>query len=230
MGVIFAAGMILGLMGGIFTSGGTSSGDVPHQANELEDAPQSGETPSAAAEATPTPLAAKRYTSAPALAIDVTKKYLATIKTGKGDIQIELYPDQAPEAVNAFVFLANDGYYDKTPFMRVSTYADGSRLTAQAGDPTRTGFGTPGFSVKKESTSRPFVRGAVGMGGSSSNSNGGQFFISYVSDPALNGKYTIFGQVVSGLDILDSLTLLDLTDRGGSAAGDEILSVTITAQ
>ena len=92
---------------------------------------------------------------------------------------MELNPGAAPQAVNTFVFLAREGYYNGTPFMELVKGKDGSKFYAQAGDPTRTGLGTPGFSVPKETTSAGFDRGAVGMGGSSENSNSGQFFISY---------------------------------------------------
>jgi cyclophilin family peptidyl-prolyl cis-trans isomerase len=170
----------------------------------------------------------KRYTSPPPMTIDTSKSYLATIKTAKGEIQVQLYPDQAPEAVNAFVFLARDGYYNGTSFMELVKNSDGSRFYAQAGDPTRTGLGSPGFSIRKELTSRPFTRGALGMGGSAENSNGGQFFISYGDYPALTGKYTIFGQVVGGLDVLDRISLLDVTNRTPSGVGDEVQSVEIT--
>ena len=126
------------------------------------------------------------------------------------------------------MFLARDGYYNGTPFMELVRDQNGSKFYAQAGDPTETGLGTPGFSIRKESTSRPFARGAVGMGGSSSTSNGGQFFISFGDYPALTGKYTIFGQVVSGLDVLDRISLLDVRGGGSSSSADEIVSVEIT--
>jgi peptidyl-prolyl cis-trans isomerase B (cyclophilin B) len=153
---------------------------------------------------------------------------MATIRTSKGEIQMELYPQQAPEAVNAFVFLAREGFYNGTPFMELVKNTDGSRFYAQAGDPTRTGLGTPGFTIKKEVTLLPFNRGAVGMGGSSPTSNGGQFFISYGDYPSLTGKYTIFGKVVAGMDVLDRISLLDLTQRTPGGGGDTIESVTIT--
>jgi cyclophilin family peptidyl-prolyl cis-trans isomerase len=159
------------------------------------------------------------------MTIDPAKRYTATIKTSKGDIQVELYADQAPQAVNAFVFLARDGYYNGTPFMNLFP---GTQFSAQAGDPTRTGLGSPGFSVKKEQTDRPFEKGAVGMGGSSSESNGGQFFISLSSQPSLTGKYTIFGRITSGLDVLDRLSLLPIVNGRPNGSGDEIQSVTIS--
>jgi cyclophilin family peptidyl-prolyl cis-trans isomerase len=198
--------------------------------NTLEDVPRNNDGDGSST-AAPTPIPVKRYTYAPALAIDTTKTYNATITTNKGVIEMELYPDAAPQAVNAFVFLAQDGYYDGTTFLELVKDQSGSKFYTQAGDPTKTGLGTPGFSIKKELTTRPFARGAVGMGGSSSTSNGGQFFISFGDYPALNGKYTIFGQVTSGLDVLDKLTLLNVTDAsGGSSTGDTIESIEIVAE
>jgi peptidyl-prolyl cis-trans isomerase B (cyclophilin B) len=225
MGVIFAAGIILGLMGGIITGGGKSTGR-PMQANEAPDAPRDAEgtvVPNAVATAAP---ATKRYTQAPPMTIDTTRKYVATIKTTKGDIQVQLDPSQAPESVNSFVFLSNEGYYNDTPFMQVTTYKDGSKFTAQAGDPTGTGLGSPGYFVKKEATTVPFTRGAVGMCGSSDQNNGAQFFISYVDDAAVRGC-TIFGKVTSGLDVLDKLSLTAVANGRASGSGDKIQSVAI---
>jgi peptidyl-prolyl cis-trans isomerase B (cyclophilin B) len=231
-GLLVGGIMVLSLASGVLFGNTTSTGETGRvqQANEAPDAPPDQATAEGTPAAAPTAApVAKRYTVAPAAAIDTSKRYLATIKTPKGDIQMELYPDAAPEAVNAFVFLAKDGYYNGTPFMELAKGPDGSRFYAQAGDPTRTGLGTPGFSVRKEQTNRPFTKGAVGMGGTAENSNGGQFFISYGDYPTLNGKYTIFGQVVSGMDVLDKLALLDLTQRGGTTSpGDEIQAVAIT--
>jgi cyclophilin family peptidyl-prolyl cis-trans isomerase len=223
------AAMIVGLAAGALGSGTTPT-DGPMQANEAPDVPIDNTTQTPGTTTTDAQPNVQRYTEPPALSIDTSKTYTATLQTVKGPITIELYPSAAPEAVNAFVFLANEGYYNGTPFMQLARDPAGGRFYAQAGDPTRTGLGTPGFSIKKEQTDLPFARGYVGMGGSASNSNGGQFFISYGDYPALDGKYTIFGKVVSGLDILDSLTLLDLTSGRAptTASGDVIQSVTIS--
>src|SRR5262249_31194669 len=150
--------------------------------------------------------------------LDNTKSYQATIKTTKGDIQVVLDTKSAPQAVNSFVFLARQGYYNNTSFLQTASNPDGSKFTAQAGDPTGTGLGSPGYSIAKETTTSPFARGAVGMGGSASNSNGGQFFISYGDYPALNSKYTIFGKVVAGLDVLDKLKLQDLSSKDSAGS------------
>jgi cyclophilin family peptidyl-prolyl cis-trans isomerase len=230
IGVFVVAAMMIALIPGALGTG--TPGDVPQQMNELADVPRDAQgTPTASDTPTNPNATVKRYTAPPALTIDTSKRYLATVTTTEGDIQIELYPDQAPQAVNAFVFLAQDGYYNGTPFMQLVKNPDGTRFYAQAGDPTRTGLGTPGFSIAKEQTSLPFTRGAVGMGGSAENSNGGQFFISFGDYPALNGKYTVFGKVVGGQDVVDRLTLLDLTAGASATANsDAIQSVTITSQ
>jgi peptidyl-prolyl cis-trans isomerase B (cyclophilin B) len=229
MGIIFAVAIIASLFAGAIGLNPTTSEGPANQANELPDVPRGAEDGSEEATGVrPTVVPIKRYTAGPQQVIDTSKRYIATIKTSEGEIKLELYPDQAPEAVNAFVFLARDGYYNGTPFMELVKDQNGSKFYAQAGDPTETGLGTPGFSIKKELTSRPFARGAVGMGGSSSTSNGGQFFISFGDYPALTGKYTIFGQVVSGLDVLDRISLLDVRGGGSSSSADEIVSVEIT--
>jgi cyclophilin family peptidyl-prolyl cis-trans isomerase len=189
------------------------------QANEAADVPRDATgataTPNAAV-GSPTPVI-KRYTTAPALTIDPSKSYSATIKTTQGDITIKLDPNSSPDAVNAFVFLANQQYYDDTVFMQVNPEAP--KFTAQAGDPTQTGLGTPGFSINEKPTNLPFVRGAVGY-------DSGQFFISYQDAPALNGKETIIGNVTSGLDVLEKLNLLNVRQKTGNP--DKITSVTIT--
>jgi cyclophilin family peptidyl-prolyl cis-trans isomerase len=231
LGIIFVVGMVVGLLPGVISSPTPEGTHSPvRQANEAPDVPiEQLPVDGQATTTQPSPSApVKRYTAAPAMTIDTSKSYLATIKTAKGDIQVELYPDQAPEAVNAFIFLARDGYYNGTSFMELVKNPDGSRFYAQAGDPTRTGLGSPGFSIRKEQTTRPFAKGALGMGGAAENSNGGQFFISYGDYPALNGKYTIFGQVVSGLDVLERISLLDVTNRTPSGTGDAVQSVEIT--
>jgi cyclophilin family peptidyl-prolyl cis-trans isomerase len=231
LGIIFGVGMIGGLMYGVI--GGTgivSDNGVPQQANEVPDLPANAEGTPVASPTASANAAIKRYTTPPDFTLDVSDRFTATIKTAKGDIQIELYPDQAPIAVNSFVFLAREGYYNNTPFMQLSAQPknpDGTPFQVLAGDPTRTGLGTPGYSIPKEPTSRPFVRGVVGMGGTAADSNGGQFFIAFGDYPALNGKYTIIGQVTAGLDILQGMSLIDLSTRG-SGSGDEIQSITIT--
>jgi cyclophilin family peptidyl-prolyl cis-trans isomerase len=237
--LIAGGSMVFFLFAGALGIGRSNTSSTGHQANEAADVPIADQATPGADTGTPGPdtsssdaaPAVERYTEPPPLTIDTSKTYTAIIQTAKGTIQIELYPAAAPEAVNAFVFLADQGYYNGTPFMELTKDANGDKFYAQAGDPTRTGLGTPGFSVPKELTDYPFARGYVGMGGSDENSNGGQFFISFGDYPALDGKYTIFGKVTAGLDVLDQLSLLDLTTPGtSSGTGDEIQSISISEQ
>ena len=232
--LLMGSAMLLSVLPGVSTGGGTTTSSYGqiHQAGELEDVPlttpEAGEQP----QSTPAP-AVKRYDTPPGAKIDPAKRYVATVQTSKGDFQIELDPKQAPETVNSFVFLAREGYYNNTPFMQLVKNQDGSKFVAQAGDPTCKSdvacqaLGTPGYSIKKETTTLPFAKGAVGMGGSSPTSNGGQFFVSFGDYPALNGKYTIFGRVISGMEVVDRLSLLDLTQTDAGQA-DTIISVSIT--
>lgn len=233
--VLMGGAMLFSVIPGISTgtTSSTNSNGQVHQAGEVADKPadQTDSTAQPEAQITPT---TKRYDSPPSTIIDPAMSYVATIKTSRGDIQIKLDPKGAPQAVNSFVFLAKDGYYNNTPFMQLVKNSDGSKFVAQAGDPTcKSGascqaLGTPGYHIDKETTTLPFDKGAVGMGGSSPTSNGGQFFISYGDYPALNGKYTIFGQVVAGQDVLDKISLLDLTQADPGQA-DMIVSIDITA-
>ena len=219
--------MVVSLFLGAIMGPSSGSNDGPMQANEAPDVAQ--ETAQAGTQVPSTPVpTVKRYTAPPAMTIDTSKKYTATINTTRGNIVVELDPSVAPQAVNSFVFLAREGYYNDTKFMELVKAPDGSKFYTQVGDPTNTGLGNPGYSVPKETTDLGFDRGAVGMGGTAENSNGGQFFISYGDYPALDGKYTVFGKVTSGLDVLDNLSLLNLTDRGNAGTGDKIVSVTIT--
>jgi cyclophilin family peptidyl-prolyl cis-trans isomerase len=147
----------------------------------------------------------KTYSAPPPLTIDTNKKYFATIKMDIGDIRLELYPKDAPQSVNSFVFLARDGYYDGVMFHRVV-----QGFVAQAGDPTGTGRGGPGYTIPDEVNSRKFLDGTLGMAKTAApNSAGSQWFIDYAPQPNLDGGYTVFGQLVSGRDVLDKIKLRD---------------------
>lgn len=167
---------------------------------------------------------ATMYTECPNWVIDTEKNYQATIKTEKGEIVVDLFEDEAPLAVNSFVFLAEEGYYDDTTFHRVIKDS-----IAQAGDPTGTGYTSPGYAFRNETAGEHFYdrAGLLGMANSGADRNGSQFFITYAEMPQLNCSYTIFGEVVSGMDVLNSLTERDPQANPGAPAGDEIISVTI---
>jgi cyclophilin family peptidyl-prolyl cis-trans isomerase len=125
------------------------------------------------------------------------------LQTSKGKITLELYPQVAPKTVNSFVFLALNHYYDGVPFHRVI-----ENFMAQTGDPTGTGTGGPGYQFYVELDAKyTFDKvGVLGQARSSSlASNGSQFFITYVPYPSLNGAYTVFGQLLEGMDVLKSI-------------------------
>ena len=169
-----------------------------------------------------TPPKPKTYSSPPPMTIDVNKHYTATIKTVKGDIVLELYPADAPVTVNNFVFLAREGFYNGCTFHRVLP-----GFMAQGGDPTGTGTGGPGYTIKDEFNKRPFIAGTLGMARTAApNSGGCQFFICFAPAPYLNGQYTVFGQVTKGMDVLNKITPRD-PNNNPSFKGDTILEITI---
>ena len=169
-------------------------------------------------------LEARQFTECPPMTIDPDKQYIATLKTEKGDIVIELYPDVAPMAVNSFIFLANNGWFDGVTFHRVVP-----GFVAQAGDPTGTGYGGPGYAFENEVYAglKYDKEGVVGMANAGPGSNGSQFFITLAPAPNLDGGYTIFGQVISGMDVVNSLTERNPQTDPNLPPGDAILSVTI---
>jgi cyclophilin family peptidyl-prolyl cis-trans isomerase len=167
----------------------------------------------------------KQWSSAPALAIDGTKKYSATLHTDKGDITLELFADKTPVTVNNFVFLAREGFYDGTLFHRV--IAD---FMAQGGDPTGSGRGGPGYKFSDEfhpslKHSKP---GILSMANAGPNTNGSQFFITHVPTPWLDNKHSVFGQVIDGMKVLMSIPPRD--PMRSDSAGVKINSVTITEE
>lgn len=172
-----------------------------------------------------TELEKKQFTYCPPMAIDMLKQYTATVKTTKGDIVIELYADKAPLAVNSFIFLARNVWFNGVTFHRVIP-----GFVAQAGDPSGTGYGGPGYAFKNEiAPGLKFDReGVVGMASAGPDSNGSQFFITLGPAPNLDGSYTIFGQVISGMDVVKSLTPRDTSKTTDLPPGDVITSVTIT--
>ncbi len=165
----------------------------------------------------------KQFTSCPAFNINPVKQYIATIHTEKGDIVIQLFPDKAPLAVNSFVFLARQGWFEGVTFHRVIP-----GFVAQAGDPSGTGKGNPGYFFNNEIGDLKFDKpGIVSMANSGPDTNGSQFFITFAPAPHLDGGYTIFGQVISGLDVAEKLTPRDPSQGITLAPGDKIISVNI---
>ena len=166
---------------------------------------------------------ALQWPAAPAMQIDVSKSYTATLHTVKGDIVIELLPQAAPTTVNNFVFLARKGYYDGVTFHRVLP-----GFMAQGGDPTGDGTGGPGYFIPNEDSDLTFDGpGVVAMANSGRDRNGSQFFITYAAQPSLDGGYTIFGLVTGGMDVVQSITPRDPSKTPNAPPGDKINSITI---
>ena len=151
-----------------------------------------------------------QYSSPPAMQIDSTKSYTATIQTNRGDIVIDLYADKVPNTVNNFVALARDGFYDGVSFHRV--IAD---FMVQGGDPTGSGRGGPGYRFNDEF--HPELvhdgPGVLSMANAGPNTNGSQFFITHVATNWLDNKHSVFGRVRSGQDVVDAIQQGDVMEK-----------------
>lgn len=158
----------------------------------------------------------------PTGALDTSKTYTATFITDAGEFEILLFDDEAPLTVENFVNLANIGFYDGLMFHRV--LAD---FMAQGGDPDGTGAGGPGYQFRDEfdSTRQHDKPGILSMANAGPNTNGSQFFITFVPTPHLDGKHTIFGEVTEGMENVMKITL---RNPGDSTPGDIIQSITIS--
>ncbi len=158
----------------------------------------------------------KSYSKAPEMTIDVNKKYTATFDTSRGKIIVELFPKDAPKTVNNFVFLARDKFYDGTTFHRVI-----NDFMIQGGDPEGTGRGGPGYRFEDEvGPDKPKHKvGSLSMANAGPNTNGSQFFITHIATDWLDGKHTVFGQVLEGQDVVNAVK-----------QGDTLNSVTITEE
>jgi cyclophilin family peptidyl-prolyl cis-trans isomerase len=165
---------------------------------------------------------AKHWNTSPAIQIDPKKKYTARMETEKGTMVIELFAGKAPKTVNNFVFLAREGFYDGVIFHRVI-----ASFMAQGGDPTGKGSGGPGYKFEDEF--HPGLKhdkpGILSMANAGPHTNGSQFFITHVPTPHLDGKHSVFGQVVDGLDVLMSIAPRD--PMRPEYDGVKILKVTI---
>lgn len=144
----------------------------------------------------------KQYTQPPTMQIDKSKSYSATIKTNRGDIEIDLHADKTPLTVNNFVFLAKDGYYDGITFHRVIP-----DFMVQTGDPTGTGRGGPGYKFRDEfhPSLKHDAPGVLSMANAGAGTNGSQFFITHVETSWLDNKHSVFGRVTKGQDVVDAI-------------------------
>lgn len=164
---------------------------------------------------------------APAIEIDVTKSYTATLTTSKGDISIALNAGATPVTVNNFIVLARRGFYDNTVFHRV---IDGFMI--QGGDPRGDGTGGPGYRFADEPFTGSYTRGTVAMANAGPNTNGSQFFIMHQDNP-LPPNYVIFGKVTAGMDVVDAIATAPVTasamgERSRPVTPAEVSKITIT--
>ena len=183
-------------------------------------------TPTPTPKPTPTPVPTptptiKHYSTPPPILIDTGKHYTAIIETVKGNITLELFAKDVPVTVNNFVFLAREGFYDNCTFHRVI-----KGFVAQGGDPTGTGAGNPGYFIPNEITQHTHVAGALSMANAGADTNGCQFFITYTAQHGLDGGYSVFGQLIQGTDVLESLTPRD-PSKYPNYKGDTIIRITI---
>lgn len=148
-------------------------------------------------------MAKKQYSKYPDMVIDPKKTYKATIKTNKGDIELDLFAADTPKTVNNFVFLARDKFYDGLTFHRVIP-----NFMVQGGDPNGDGRGGPGYRFEDETrgnSRQKHETGSLSMANAGPNTNGSQFFICHGPQPHLDGKHTVFGKVTKGQDVVNSL-------------------------
>lgn len=157
----------------------------------------------------------------PAMQIDQTKKYSAVVKTGEGDITIDLSAKKVPITVNNFVALARDNFYNGLIFHRVM-----KDFMIQGGDPKGDGSGGPGYKFEDEKLEGKYTRGTVAMANSGPNSNGSQFFIIH-QDYDLPNKYVIFGHVSSGMDTVDKIANAKTVDNGAGEKSKPVSPVKI---
>lgn len=166
----------------------------------------------------------RQFKTCPAVTVQQDKQYTATLHTQRGDVVIQLFADKASMTVNSFLFLARSGWYDNITFHRVIP-----DLFAQTGDPSGTGKGNPGYYIITEiDPSLTFDRpGMVAMVNSGPDTSGSQFFITYAPTTQYNGQYTIFGEVLSGMDVLKKLSPRDAQPGSDAPPGDKLISITI---
>lgn len=180
------------------TTGTTGTDGSARGEGVIRTTPEAGSTAETGAQET-----IKRYPAPPEMVIDPDKKYFATIETAAGEIEVELLPQEAPQAVNNFVFLARDGFYDGVTFFRVVP-----GFVAQSGDPTGTGIGGPGYNLPFEPTDEPVEQGILAMAKqdrADAPNSGSQFFFALDRLPTQDGKATVFGRVTEGMSVLEQL-------------------------
>ena len=168
----------------------------------------------------------KQWDAPPDMVIDASKKYSAVFELAKGEeFTVELYADKVPVTVNNFVFLSREGFYDGVTFHRVL-----EGFMAQTGDPTGTGRGGPGYRFADEFHSSLIhdKPGVLSMANSGPNTNGSQFFITFVPTPHLDGRHAVFGEISDGMATVNGISVRD--PMTASTPGDVITRIRIVEE
>ena len=204
IGLLVVFTMLVTLVGaGVF---GGQATPTPPPAALATSTPRETPVPASTQPASTTPSGRKSYASLPPQTVDPAKTYTATIVTDKGSMVFSLLPTVAPVTVNSFVFLAREGYFDGLTFHRVEP-----GFVIQGGDPQGTGMGGPGYSLPAEFNPTKHITGTLAMARASDpNSAGSQFYVTLAPASFLDNQYTVFGQIVSGMDIALKISVGDV--------------------
>jgi cyclophilin family peptidyl-prolyl cis-trans isomerase len=220
MGVV-----VITMLGGLYyQQSGAGNRSIANQGAARSDAvdqTQATATPTVAATGTPGPV--RNFTAAPPVMIDPGRQYTATVKTNKGEFTVQLFAKDAPQTVNNFVFLAQNHFYDGLTFWRVV-----KDFVVQAGDPKGDGTGGPGYTIQDEVNNHKNVVGAVAMAKATQpNTAGSQFYVDLTSQPSLDQDFTVFGQVTSGMEVVQAIGSAPRSSSTPNAPAVAIQSITI---
>lgn len=206
--VIFIAITIVAVIGIIATRLINSNANPSPQASQPQPTEPVAEEATEAGAPVGSSASKKTFTQAPSpMTAKDLKNKKALIETAKGNIEFEIYPEATAAATN-FIFLTNEGFYDDLTFHRVVP-----GFVIQGGDPLGNGTGGPGYRFNDEPVKRKYDKGIVAMANSGPNTNGSQFFIMLENNPDLPPKYTIFGKVIKGQDVVDEIAVGDIMEK-----------------
>jgi len=222
MGVI-ALGTVAGTFLATAGFANRSTADTTAHRSDSVDQTQITPTPTATPVATVGPT--RVYSAPPPLSIDTNKQYTATVKTSKGDFTIQLYSKDAPQTVNSFIFLANNHYYDGLNFNRVVP-----GFVIQGGDPHGDATGGPGYTLPDEVNSHKNDPGTVAMANAGPGTDGSTFYVDLAPQPNLDGHYTVFGQVTSGMDVVNAIGQTARDPKSVNAPAVTINSISVSPQ
>ncbi len=221
---IFGIVIMIVSLGAVFFPTNQPIADLPPTPTADADATETATAEATSSpEASPTPADGiqRTYSAPPEMAINPTAAYEAIIRTERGDVHLELLADEAPGYVNNFVFLARNRFFEGLTFHRVEP-----GFVVQAGDPTATGLGGPGYWLPEETTDEPFDAGVLSMAKAGTDVSGSQFFITLGPTPALADDFTVFGRVTEGLELLQAFDARD-PSAAGQPPGVRILGIEI---